>query len=628
MALEDLERELYAKENTLKKRKGSARKEEAEDTAVPRVWGDTGFAAPAPEAPHGSPMKKLILFGIGFFVLVVAGTVTFLVLSGGTRGVSILLSTVAPDAVPRGVPFDVTVNVSNNSEGPIQDAVLEVALPDGILNLGSTEGGGALIREQLGDIGSGAIVANRKFKLLATGPVSSIQQMDLRVNYLAGGKTRFEEKAEKKISIREAGVTFANKLPDQVLRGGSFEMEIKYKNETDYDFPDISLEAKYPGAFKFESASLNPNTQNNYWRLGELRHGSTGTLTIRGSFNGSEDNKFGIPIKLSANFLGKDYPILEDTLSLTLAPSPIEITISANSTDGYLARAGETLGYTIGFQNKSGIALADVVLKANIAGEMFEPGSIASDGYLDPITGVLSWNATTLPSLRLLQPGASGEVRFTAKLKDAFPIKKISDKNYTVRTNVKIDSPTVPFYMKADKTSAVASLETKIRGLLTFDQQGFYRDPTSGIVNLGTHPPSVGAATEYTVHWILKNYSTDVKNVFIKASLESGVQWTGAVKSNSDANPTYNERTQEIVWTIDKIPATRGVVSAPLEAVFQVRAIPSAAMAGRLQPLVTRAEFAAEDEFTATTISGSDEPIATDLPDDHSVSIIGGVVTQ
>lgn len=628
MALEDLERELYTKENTLTKRKGPARKEVAGDASAPRAWGDTGFAAPAAEVPHGSPMKKLILFGIGFFVLVVAGTVTFLLLSGGTHGVNILLSVVAPDAVPRGVPFDVTVNVSNNSEAPIQDAILEISLPAGLLNLGSTEGGGVLIREQLGDIGSGAIVANRKFKFLATGAVGSIEPMDIRVSYLAGGKTRFEEKTGQKISVREAGVVLTTTLPDQVLRGGSFEMELKYKNETDYDFPNISLEAKYPGSFKFDSASLNPDMQNNYWRLGELRHGSTGKLTIRGRFEGSEDNTFGVPVKFSANFLGKDYPILEDTLSLKLAPSPVEITIFANNTPSYLARAGETIGYAIGFENKSGIALADVIVKANVSGEMFEPGSITSDGYLDPITGVLTWNATALPSLRLLQPGASGEVRFSVKLKDSFPIRKISDKNYSVRTNVKIDSPTVPFYMKAEKTSAVASLDTKVRGLLAFDQQGFYRDSTGGIVNMGIHPPSVGAATEYTIHWILKNYSTDVKNISVKASLEAGVQWTGAVKSTGDTSPIYNERTQEIVWNVEKIPATRGVISVPLEAIFQVRAIPSAAMVGRSQPLVTRAEFSAEDEFTGSALSGSDDGITTDLPDDRAFILTGGIVTQ
>lgn len=632
MALEDLERELYAKNNILKKRKSASREKEAENFDVPRAWGDTGFSIPSVEehkdATRGSPLKKLFFFGIGFFVLVVAGAVTFLILTGGSGGMNVNLSVVAPNGVPRGVPFDITVNVSNNSEAPIQDAVLEVSLPKGLLNLGSSEGGGVLIRESLGDIGSGAIVANRKFKLLATGAVGSIEQIDIRVSYMAGGRTRFEANAEKEISVKTAGVVLTSTLPDQVLRGGSFEMEIQYKNETDYDFPDITLEAKYPGAFKFESASLNPDMQNNYWRLGELRNGSTGKLTIRGSFEGSGEDKFGISLKLSANFLGKDYPISEEIFSLTLAPSPIEIRIEANNTAGYLARAGETLNYFVKFENKSGIALADVVVKASVSGEMFEPGSVLSDGYLDPITGVLTWNATALSSLRLLQPGASGEVRFSIKLKDIFPIKKISDKNYSVRTNVKIDSPTVPFYMKADKTSAIASLDTKIYGSLSFDQRGLYRDPTSGIVNLGSHPPSVGAATEYTIHWILKNYSTDVKNISIKASLEPGVQWTGAVKSNGDTVPLYNDRTQEITWIIDKIPATRGVISTPLEAIFQVRAIPSSVMLGRIQSLVGRANFSAEDEFTATQLSGGDDGIATDLPDDASVLMIGGVVTQ
>lgn len=619
MSLEDLERKLYEKNpEMIKPLPGKPRKKDpgALPEEIPRGWAEAEMVRATASEKKDFSLKKLIFFGVGFFILIVAGTVTFLILTGGKGGTNIELSIFAPTSVSRGVPFDITVGVANNSETPIRGANLELTLPPGVINLGDAGSAGTLIREALGDIGTGAVIANKKFKLLPIGDVNSIQKVDIHVTYSTGGSSQFESSETKEITVREPGITLTTRTPDQVLRGGSFDFEIRYKNETDFDFPSVTLAANYPGAFKFESASLNPDTQNNYWRLGELRHGSTGTLTVRGHLEGVDESKFGIPIKLSANFLGQDYVIVEDTVSLTLAPSPIQILTEVNGEQDYIAHTGESLNFSITYQNQSGIALADVVVKASVVGDMVEPGSMTTAGYSDPVTGVITWNAATVPNLRLLQPGASGNVTLAVKLRDLFPIKRLSDKNYSVRVNVKIDSPTVPFYMKADKTSAVASFDTKVGGLVVVDQKGFFRDVQSGIVNLGTFPPRAGEATEYTVHWILKNYGTDVKNISLRGSLEPGVVWTGVVKSNADSVPLYNDRTQEITWTIEKIPATRGVISAPLEAIFQVRAVPSVSTVGQAQPLSGGVVLAAEDDFTGVGLTGQAKAITTNLLQD------------
>jgi hypothetical protein len=108
--------------------------------------------------------------------------------------------------------------------------------------------------------------------------------------------------------------------------------------------------------------------------------------------------------------------------------------------------------------------------------------------------------------------------------------------------------------------------------------------------------------TQFTVHWKVANYATDVQGVELSAFLKPGVTWTGNTQSNSGSAPTYNPRTQEVSWRIDRIPATKGVVSDPFEAIFQIEALPNLTMIGRALSLVGETRLKSFDEFTGAEL--------------------------
>ena len=126
--------------------------------------------------------------------------------------------------------------------------------------------------------------------------------------------------------------------------------------------------------------------------------------------------------------------------------------------------------------------------------------------------------------------------------------------------------------------------------------------------------------TNYTIHWVVKNYSTDIRDAEVRAFLQSGVRWTGKVKSNIAAVPSYNERTQEVVWPIGKIIATKGVIDKPLEAIFQIEATPSVDQTNRYMPLLSETAVTAFDEFINAELRGADAEISTLTIDDPTVS--------
>lgn len=627
MSLEDVEKELYSLKAQKIKPKSRIEIPEIKISAIEKnVVSEDWSEIDAKEkntTVHFPLWLKILFVFVGVTSLATIGVIAFLVMDLGGKPEKISLDIVNPKEIYRGVPFELSIGIQNQGDNILRDANLVLQLPSGVINTNDLSNQ-YLIQDAIGDVGGGSLT-KRTYSLIGIGAKDSTQNIEASLSYVVGG-SRFEEKSESEIVIKNLAVNLEIAKPEQVLNSSNFDIKVKYKNVSFFDFADVFLEAKYPTGFKFISSSILPDALSNRWRLGELKSGTAGELSLKGSVNGADQSSFNIPITVYAVFFGKEYLISESLASITIAPSPVRMEIMVNNRNDYTARLGETLEYVVKYYNMSGIALADVILETNIAGELFDFGTIKTQGAINSVTQTLIWNASHIPELKLLDAGGSGEARFNVTLKNQFPIKRLNDKNYTLKAVATLDSPSVPYYLDAKKTAVSASLETKVAGQVFFDAKAFYRDSSSGIANAGKFPPKVNEPTEYTIHWIIKNYGTDLTNIQVKSSLASAVSWTGVVKSNTDTVPLYNDRTQEIVWDIGKIPATQGVISAPFEAVFQIKAVPNQTQIGKFMPLIKDSLLKAVDDFTGVELTGSDVGLTTALSDDLTIGKSEGIV--
>jgi len=636
MSLEDLEKEIYGFKKTDSSAQSSNKavfqktplvKSDLEKEKVVESWEALEKNNQKEEKKGGNFFKILIGFSL---VLIVFGIFLIFQYLNNSSETQIKVEIVAPSLVKTGVPFEVVVNLSNQSSLVLQNTSLSLSLPPEFISI---SGSGRLVnnevRENLGDIGIGGITRKSFVFMVAADSVGNPnKKISATFLYNTGSRQRFEQKAFKEIIVEGSAVELEAKMPEKVLSGSIFEIDIDYRNISNYDFDSLILEIDYPQVFEFISASLPPTSLNNYWNLGGLRAGSAGKLKIRGSIKAPEQAFFSIPATLSLELNGQKFSINKTDLSLSIAPSPIDIFITVNNNPNYIARIGDRLNYAISYKNQSGVALADVVIRAKLIGKLFDFTSLQSKAQFDSLNKILTWNASHIPELKFLQPGEGGIVNFEIRLLPNFPINDVNDKNYTLKLEVAIDSPTVLYYLDDYKTSATNFIETKVAGLITVDAQAFYRDAASGIVNLGVMPPKVNQPTQYTVHWIVKNYATDVKDVELRAFLQSGVSLTGLVKSNVDTVPLYNERTQEVVWRINQIPATKGVIGEPVKAIFQIQAIPNVTQINQYQPLLSETRIRAVDSFTGLQLENFDTALTTSLPDDVTVGQAGGRVVQ
>lgn len=632
MSLEDVEKQLYTAGSKKRTKKIRLAQKEQKTPIASNDWEDEDEEiidgrAVHREKPPGFHVSLSMLFtGVVLIFIAVAIFILASLFGGGGSQAGVSLVVTPPNEIRRGVPFEISINIDNQTDNILRDATLSANVPSGIVPFTIDEGSTSFVNEAVGDIGGGSL-AKKLFRFLPTGPEQSVQSISFTLTYLTEGRNRYEVSEITDVTIGSPAITINVEKPSHVLSGSEFELIVKYENISSFNFPDVVIQASYPSAFRFVSANFPPDSLDNYWRLGELRAGSKGELIVRGAVEGITASKFSVPFTAAASFLGREYPLVTYSATVSVAPSPVNLQIAVNHKLDYIARIGDSLDYTIHYQNNSGIALSDVVITASLAGELFNIGTLSTQGQVNSITNTITWNNLNAPQLKLIDVGASGDLYFHINLVEQFPIRRLSDKNFVVRVQSHLNSPSTPFFLQSTKTVSDASLDTKIGGIVLLDTQAYYRDALSGIANQGPFPPRANTPTEYTIHWVITNYATDIKNVKVTAALEPGVEWTGIVKSNVSSVPLINNGTKEITWTIDSIPATKGVIGAPVEAIFQVRATPSITDVGRAQSLMKESRLTATDDFVGIKLESSDSGVTTDLPDDKTIGYGNGSVT-
>ena len=523
----------------------------------------------------------------------------------------------APSNIQIGVPFNIEVEFQNNSDKLLKDAKISMILPEGTALLAESPDK-RVLNKSFGDLDKNTSFSD-KIPVIIFGNEQSVKKFEIVASYFPlsfGPKVNFEMAKSVEVAVREPGIKLDLMAPQKVLNNEDFEIEINYQNISDIDFSNVEIELQYPKTFIFGNADPKPSVGDNFWKIGNLAKknsakaelGSVKTIVFSGKMIGAEQSFFEIKSVLRAEFAGRKYLIGEKTTSVNIASSPLSLSVSVNDQPNYLAFANDNLKYKIIYHNSSDIGLNDAIIKVRLIGGMFDFGSVRTKGFFNSKDNIITWNAANTSELRLISPGSQGSVEFEIKTKELYPIKRIGDKNFVLKTEAEISSPTVPYYVTSDKTISLTKSEIKVAGAAVISAEAIFTK--------GFSPPKVNKPTTYFIRWAIVNYSTDISNIEVRAYLQSGARWTGQIKSSISAIPIYNERTQEVVWLIDKIPATKGIISKPVEATFEIEVTPNITQVNQNLPLLSETAFRAFDEFAKIELKSA----VKDLNDQSSVS--------
>lgn len=607
MSLEDLERTLYEKEPP--KREEPRELPEAEEPRdTPTAASESGTPAPSAwkeSEPTSEPpiAKKARTIGGGLFWGVVA--VTLVIIAFGAfyayqffRARDITLTAQARESALIGQPFEITAQFSNNLSDAIDNLRISLVLPEGAVSPENT--GMRVITRAVGALAQNQ-TAQETFKVVNTNAIQSIQKFNVVAYYhLAGSpaKIGFDRKASVVVSFAGPAVSLDLSVPKQVFANETFPVVIRYKNASGGDFSGGKITLSYPGGFIFKGADPRPSSGNSTWDIPHIAKDGEGTITVQGSILSAG----GSQLQLSAAFATLDGTVDEKSAVIATAYSPVMLRVTVNDSDSYVAKSGDFLRYNIRYSNNSAMALQFAAISAKLSGAMFDFSTLQTNGDFDSRTNTITWQTNNAPQLRTVDAQQGEDVRFSVRLLDRFPIRRLSDKNFVAVSDVQFSSPTVPPNVNASSTTAITRSETKVAGAIAISAKA------------SSAPLAVNRTSEMTVTWTLSTFAADFKNVAVRAVLANGVEWGGTASSNiSTSTPIYDPRIKEVIWAVGSLGANRGTVERAAQATFTIRATPDILQTGKQMPLMTKTDVSAVDSFSGISASASSNPIESSV---------------
>lgn len=512
-----------------------------------------------------------------------------------------------PESVIIGQPFELSLKINNDSDQIFQDVKISLKLPKGIALVGQSPENN-LISKKLGNLGVGSLTGE-SFQLIALADLTLPSDLEIQKTITASIDyspeflgTRFAKEVDWQLAINGSAIELAVAIPSDVISGQELKMDISYLNASDFDFADLYLTIEYPPTFQYGKATIEPDIGNNQWQLGGLRGGSKNNFSILGALIGPENNLFDFLLRFYAKISDHKYLIHEQKVSSAIQLAPLSLAITANDSRDYVAGPNETLRYRLDYHYLEETAINSSTITAKLIGEMFNYESVRVDGgVFDAVNRTVTW--------KINDGSLSGSVNFEVKVKESYPIKRLGDRNFILK---------VEAAMTNERFTTIAESLSKIAGYLEIIAQGFFRDAEGGIVNSGPFPPQAGQNTQFSIHWLLINYSTDTKNIVVKAKLAENISFTKKIKTSS-GEFSFNEDLREIVWEVNRISATKGIIGNPTEAIFQITATPPADLIGQFMPLIELITVSATDEFTGISLNNSAAALTTELSSDPTV---------
>jgi len=592
MSLEDLEKSMYSR-NPPKRdvsRESPRKTEEVRATS----WKDDS----APQRESSVKKKVRTIGGRLFLVLVFA---TLAVAAFGSfyayqffKTKDIELTAQASKNALIGQPFEISVGFANNLNDAIDNLRISIVLPEGTSS--PEEDDMRVITRSVGALSPNQ-TANETFIVVNTRATQMIQKFDIIAHYnLAGAlaKINFDRKISVAVSFPGPAVSLDLSAPRQVFANETFPVTVRYRNASDSDFLGGKIVLSYPSGFIFKGASPQPTSGDSVWNIPRIPKDGEGVITIEGGVLLTG----GTQLRLSASFQTAVGTVDEKSAIIATAYSPVVLRVTVNDSDNYVAKAGDFLRYKIQYMNNSEVALQFATVSAKLSGAMFDLMTLQTGGDFDSRANSITWQTSNTPSLGMVDAKRGGDLVFSVRLLQDYPIRRLSDKNYVVAVDVQFTSPTVPPGVSAQNTTALIRSETKVAGRIAIAAMA---TPASLVVD---------RTSDITVTWTLSTFAADFNNITLRASLENGVEWGGNASSNVTADaPTYDPRTRQVIWTIESLGANRGIVESAAQATFVIRATPDALQAGRPMPLISRTDAGATDAFSGISAASSADPL-------------------
>jgi len=524
----------------------------------------------------------------------------------------------APREVLVGEPFELEVSLTNDSGNVLKQASLAIGLPDPVAFIGK-EDGTSVIEESVGDILPGT-VKKFQYQLVAIGGSQTVARIKTALNYRRSNTSAdFRENNMIDITIDRPAIEVDYIVPQKIVIGQPFPIEIKAKHQGKIDFSKVFVALNPPANFKIDALSPEAQEEPATWVLNNFSPGSEAVFNVTGTLVGKAGNFITLGTNISVEHNGQKYEIVMKEASLPLTAAPLSVQIFLNGSEKATPSIGKAVNYSVAVKNNSDVPLENVSVRLKLSSDLFDYRGVQSDAFFNSADSSFLWTAGNQSGLLKINPGETRQVLVTLALRPDFPTVSLSDKNYVLLADAVAESTTLPPGVKGQKTSAKTSLQSRVRGLASFSAKAFYKEVGSNIENTGPFPPRANVPTQYTVHWAISSEAVDLRDIAVSAFLEPQARFTGRSYTNTGVDPIYNPASGQITWNVPSVRANQGKIGPPAELVFQIEVTPSVSQLGGQATIIGETIFQAVDVFVGETASSKVSALTTNLPFDTSI---------
>ena len=601
---------------------------------ISKIFQEDGKTVDMTRMERKIPSRKKS-FIIAICVLLVVAAVVFVgffVLNRENKfsGEKVTLEIDTSEAIASGDEAIININYLNGESTVLGDVQVAVQYPDGFTFKNSEP---KAINDQnqawkIGTLkpGKGGII---KIYGLILGEVDTEKAIRATMSYKPSNfNSTFSTDTSKTIRITSSIIGLEISGPKRAVSGKELTFKVKYTNDSRDALENIKIMAEYPENFTFSSSNPKASQENNIWQIDRLESKNSGEIEIKGSLNSEVGNNEELKIKVSLLDESGEYKPQTEKSILILIVNPelsLSMAISGASQDN-VVDFGDTLTYLLSYKNNSDLEITDLTVSAQLKSKVLDWDSLddLNKGKIEE--DKIIWTKEQIEKFNSLKPGDEGELTFNIKIVPAVTLQNSEDKNFNVVSNFSASYSTLSGDEKTNLENASNTITTKINTKLSLTSEGRYYSDQFEQLGAGSLPPEVGKTTTYRIFWYLSNTTNEVKNIEVKTTLPPDIYWTGKNKEVSNGNLDFNPTDRTVVWTLDKAEAGTGQIFPSQYVSFEVSATPTKEQVGLLLVLTDSTSFLAVDSYTEESLSGKNQAITSEIPNDIKAQGKGLVV--
>lgn len=628
--IENLEKELYdGAEKELSKRMNKRVLFPSSLKKVATVWSEkpTADFIRRGEKSKNWLNPKVILGGAAVVMILLGSAFLFFYLS--TKGQEASIAIGERDIIEAGEIVTIPFTYRNESNTKLQNVELVIMLPKDAILVDSSQERPAppRISKKISDLEPGQ---EGRIQILARFFGYEGEKKDIEAVLVYRPESlgaQFSTKTSRALTINRVPLSLHMEIPEAVVHGQEIEGVIRYSSDASRPFQNIWLRLEYPSGFAFVSADPKPQEGNTIWKIGDIQGGAGGIIKFKGIITGPEREVKSFRAELGVLNSSREWQSYRETSFATkIAVAPLSLQAFHIGKRSGVVNPGERLGFMLSYKNNTLSVLKNVSVRAYLEGDTLDFSTLQVDeGVFDFNARSIVWTPGNAPELRELDPGETGSFNFSIEIKARPVYRGASDKNQLVRLRTEIQPSATPQELAGTNLFYRDSIEFKVKSKILFTGKSIYN--SSPIPNSGPIPPKIGSETTYTIMWELRNFTSDLDGVEVRAPIPPNVLWKNIILPG-DANVNFDAASGEVKWRVGKVEAGTGIIIPAKTLAFSVGIIPSEADENKSVILLGETILSATEGFTGERREERTDNLSTELRDDSETKSSDWAVTK